>query len=251
MARIMQFALPYWRGLLVTAVAILGASAFAVASPLLLRWAVDRAIGTQIINDVTIVEVSAWLVAVAAMALVGAAVMRGLSMFFQRYLAEWVGQTVAYDLRNRIYERLQTLSFRFHDSAETGQIMVRATQDVEVVRMFINFGGVQLAFTLVLAIATVALMITADWLLTVIVFGFLILICIRSGFVASRLRPIWNDVQESQAQLGTVLQESLSGIRVVKAFGRHEREGEKFGVPPTSSSGAPTTRRWCRRSTCR
>ena len=177
----MAFALPYWRGLLVTAVAILGASAFAVASPLLLRWAVDRAIGTQIINDVTIVEVSAWLVAVAAMALVGAAVMRGVSMFFQRYLAEWVGQTVAYDLRNRIYERLQTLSFRFHDSAETGQIMVRATQDVEVVRMFINFGGVQLAFTLVLAIATVALMLTADWLLTVIVFGFLILICISLG----------------------------------------------------------------------
>ena len=227
----MAFALPYWRGLLVTAVAILGASAFAVASPLLLRWAVDRAIGTQIINDVTIVEVSAWLVAVAAMALVGAAVMRGVSMFFQRYLAEWVGQTVAYDLRNRIYERLQTLSFRFHDSAETGQIMVRATQDVEVVRMFINFGGVQLAFTLVLAVATVALMVTADWLLTVIVFGFLILICIRSGFVASRLRPIWNDVQESQAQLGTVLQESLSGIRVVKAFGRHGHEGKKFGVP--------------------
>ena len=231
MGRIMAFALPYWRGLLVTAVAILGASAFAVASPLLLRWAVDKAIGTQIINDVTIVEVSAWLVAVAAMALVGAAVMRGVSMFFQRYLAEWVGQTVAYDLRNRIYERLQTLSFRFHNSAETGQIMVRATQDVEVVRMFINFGGVQLAFTLVLAIATVALMVTADWLLTAIVFGFLILICIRSGFVASRLRPIWNDVQESQAQLGTVLQESLSGIRVVKAFGRHEHEGEKFGVP--------------------
>ena len=227
----MAFALPYWRGLLVTAVAILGASAFAVASPLLLRWAVDRAIGTQIINDVTIVEVSAWLVGVAAMALVGAAVMRGVSMFFQRYLAEWVGQTVAYDLRNRIYERLQTLSFRFHDSAETGQIMVRATQDVEVVRMFINFGGVQLAFTLVLAVATVALMVTADWLLTVIVFGFLILICIRSGFVASRLRPIWNDVQESQAQLGTVLQESLSGIRVVKAFGRHGHEGKKFGVP--------------------
>ena len=225
----MRFAMPYWRGLLVTAVAVLGAAAFAVASPLLLRWAVDRAIGTEIIADQTIISISAWLVAIAALALVGAAVLRGISMFLQRYLAEWVGQTVAYDLRNAIYERLQTLSFRFHDSSETGQIMVRATQDVEVVRMFINFGGVQLAFTVVLAAATLALMLLADWQLTLIVFGFLAVIAVRSAIVARRLRPIWNDVQESQAQLGTVLQEALSGIRVVKAFGRHAHEGGKFG----------------------
>ena len=228
-ARIMRFAVPYWRGLLVTAVAVLGAAAFAVASPLLLRWAVDRAIGTEIIADQTIISISAWLVAIAALALVGAAVLRGISMFLQRYLAEWVGQTVAYDLRNAIYERLQTLSFRFHDSSETGQIMVRATQDVEVVRMFINFGGVQLAFTVVLAAATLVLMLLADWQLTLIVFGFLAVIAVRSAIVARRLRPIWNDVQESQAQLGTVLQEALSGIRVVKAFGRHAHEGGKFG----------------------
>ena len=227
--RILLFARPYWRGLLVTAISILGAAAFAVASPLLLRWAVDQAIGTEIVGEQTIIAISAWLVAIAALALVGAALLRGISMFLQRYLAEWVGQTVAYDLRNAIYERLQTLSFRFHDASETGQIMVRATQDVEVVRMFINFGGVQLAFTLVLAIATIALMLVADWQLTLIVFGFLTVIAVRSAIVARRLRPIWNDVQESQAQLGTVLQEALSGIRVVKAFGRHEHEGRKFG----------------------
>ena len=225
----MRFAVPYWRGLLITAVAVLGAAAFAVASPLLLRWAVDQASGTEIIADQTIISISAWLVAIAALALVGAAVLRGISMFLQRYLAEWVGQTVAYDLRNAIYERLQTLSFRFHDSSETGQIMVRATQDVEVVRMFINFGGVQLAFTVVLAAATLVLMLLADWQLTLIVFGFLAVIAVRSAIVARRLRPIWNDVQESQAQLGTVLQEALSGIRVVKAFGRHAHEGSKFG----------------------
>ena len=227
--RILLFARPYWRGLLITAISILGAAAFAVASPLLLRWAVDQAIGTELVGDQTIIAISAWLVAIAALALVGAALLRGISMFLQRYLAEWVGQTVAYDLRNAIYERLQTLSFRFHDASETGQIMVRATQDVEVVRMFINFGGVQLAFTLVLAIATIALMLLADWQLTLIVFGFLTIIAVRSAIVARRLRPIWNDVQESQAQLGTVLQEALSGIRVVKAFGRHEHEGRKFG----------------------
>ena len=228
-ARIMRFALPYWRGLLITMAAILATAGFAVATPVLLRWAVDTAIETRIVDGDTIVGVTGWLVAVAGVALIGAAVLRGTTMFIQRYLAEWVGQTVAYDLRNAIYQRLQTLSFRFHDGAETGQIMVRATQDVEVVRMFINFGGVQLTFTVVLTVVTAVLMLTTNWPLTLMIWGILIVIAARSALVARRLRPIWNDVQESQAQLGIVLQEALSGIRVVKAFGRADFEGKKFG----------------------
>ncbi|MYE05831.1 MAG: ABC transporter ATP-binding protein, partial [Chloroflexi bacterium] len=136
LGRVMRFALPYWKGLSVTAIAILATAAFAISTPWLLRWAIDTAISTDIVNGDTVIAITGWLVAVAGLALVGAAVLRGTSMFVQRYLAEWVGQTVAYDLRNAIYQRLQTLSFRYHDGAETGQIMVRATQDVEVVRMF-------------------------------------------------------------------------------------------------------------------
>ncbi|MYJ58864.1 MAG: ABC transporter ATP-binding protein, partial [Chloroflexi bacterium] len=229
LGRVLRFALPYWKGLTVTAVAILAAAGFAIATPVLLRWAIDIAISTNIVNGETVIEITGWLVLVAGLALVGAAVLRGTSMFVQRYLAEWVGQTVAYDLRNAIYQRLQTLSFRYHDGAETGQIMVRATQDVEVVRMFINFGGVQLTFTLVLGVGTLVIMLLINWPLALMVWGIMILIAARSAFVARRLRPIWNDVQESQAQLGTVLQEALSGIRVVKAFGRSEFEGQKFG----------------------
>lgn len=227
--RVLRFALPYWKGLTITAIAILATAGFAMATPWLLRWAIDTAISTNLVEGETVISITGWLVAVAGLALVGAAVLRGASMFVQRYLAEWVGQTVAYDLRNAIYQRLQTLSFRFHDGAETGQIMVRATQDVEVVRMFINFGGVQLTFTLVLGIGTLAIMLAINWQLALMVWAFLMIIAIRSAFVSRRLRPIWNDVQESQAQLGTVLQEALSGIRVVKAFGRAEFEGEKFG----------------------
>jgi ATP-binding cassette subfamily B protein len=227
--RVMRFALPYWKGLTVTAVAILATAAFAIATPWLLQFAVDTAISTEIVNGQTQVAITGWLVAVAGVALVGAALLRGTTMFIQRYLAEWVGQTVAYDLRNAIYQRLQTLSFRFHDGAETGQIMVRATQDVEVVRMFINFGGVQLTFTVVLGVATLIIMLSINWPLALMVWAIMIIISVRSAIVARRLRPIWNDVQESQAQLGTVLQEALSGIRVVKAFGRAEFEGQKFG----------------------
>ena len=171
LGRVLRFALPYWKGLTVTAVAILATAAFAIATPVLLRWAIDIAISTNIVNGETVIEVTGWLVLVAGLALVGAAVLRGTAMFVQRYLAEWVGQTVAYDLRNAIYQRLQTLSFRYHDGAETGQIMVRATQDVEVVRMFINFGGVQLTFTLVLGVGTLVIMLLINWPLALMVWG--------------------------------------------------------------------------------
>ncbi len=227
--RVLRFAAPYRKGLALTALAIGSAVAFMVATPALLRWAVNSALGTTIVDGEVQVDVVPGLVAAAAAALITVALLRGIALFLQRYLAEWIGQTVAYDLRNDIYQRLQTLSFRYHDAAETGQIMVRATADVEVVRMFINFGAVQLTSTLLLAVVTLILMALTNIYLTLIVWAFLVIVIIRSAVVSSRLRPIWTDVQESQAQLGTVLQEALSGIRVVKAFGRAEHEGRKFG----------------------
>ena len=227
--RILRFSLPYWRGLSFTALSLIGTAAFMLATPELMAWAIDSAIGTDIVGDETFVDVSGTLVLVAALALVGAAVLRGLFQFLQSYLAEWVAQTVAYDMRNQIYERLQTLSFRYHDTAETGQIMVRATQDVEVVRMFLNLGGVRLLFTLIIMVAVLALMLVSSWKLALVVWPFLLLIAFRSAVISKTMRPIWMDVQEGQAQLGTVLQEALSGIRVVKAFGREEFEGRKFG----------------------
>ena len=227
--RVLRFAAPYRKGLALTALAIGSAVAFMVATPALLRWAVNSALGTTIVDGEVQVDVVPGLVAAAAAALIVVALLRGIALFLQRYLAEWIGQTVAYDLRNDIYQRLQTLSFRYHDAAETGQIMVRATADVEVVRMFINFGAVQLTSTLLLAVVTLILMALTNIYLTLIVWAFLVIVVIRSAVVSSRLRPIWTDVQESQAQLGTVLQEALSGIRVVKAFGRAEHEGRKFG----------------------
>ena len=88
----MRFALPYWKGLSVTGIAILSTAAFAISTPWLLRWAIDTAISTEIVSGDTVISITGWLVAVAGLALVGASVLRGTSMFVQRYLAEWVGQ---------------------------------------------------------------------------------------------------------------------------------------------------------------
>ena len=227
--RLVRFAGPYRRGLGVTLLAIVATAGFAIATPELLEWAVNTGLGIRVVGGETSVDVDKTVLVVAGLALLGAALLRGLAQFLQAYLAESVAQAVAYDIRNRIYERLQRLSFAYHDDAETGQVMVRATQDVEVVRMFLNLGGVRLLFTSGLIVSILVLMFVTNWKVALVVLPFMLAIAVRSFFIARRLQPLWRDVQDGQAQLGTVLQEALTGIRVVKAFAREPFEGGKFG----------------------
>ena len=230
LARLVRYAVAYKSMLALTLFSMVATAGFAIATPVLLQWAVDTGLGVQVVNDTVQIDVDETLIVVVGLALLGAAALRGLFQFLQSYLAESMGQAVAYDIRTQLYARLQTLSFSYHDESETGQIMVRATQDVEVVRMFLNMGGVRLLFTTTLLFTVMILMFITSWQVTLVAWAFMALIGVRSAYVSRRMRPIWNDVQEGQARLGTVLQEALTGIRVVKAFAREQFEGRKFGV---------------------
>jgi ABC-type multidrug transport system fused ATPase/permease subunit len=154
--------------------------------------------------------------------------LRGLFAYGQGYLSQAVSNLVAYDLRNRLYDHLQTLSFSFHDEAETGQLMSRLTVDIEAVRNFIPLGLLRGLLALVTFGAVTIILFRLDWhlaLITMICVPILILLSVQVG---RRLRPIWLDVQNETGALGTVMQESLSGMRVVKAFAREDFEIAKY-----------------------
>ena len=89
------------------------------------------------------------LLAWMGLAVVAAAILQGLVNYGERLLMEWVGQRTIYDLRNRIYSHLQSLSFSFYDTAQTGQLMSRATADVDQLRRFVSFGIMRLVGNLV------------------------------------------------------------------------------------------------------
>ncbi|MGH7623624.1 MAG: ABC transporter ATP-binding protein, partial [Gemmatimonadaceae bacterium] len=129
-----------------------------------------------------------------------------------------------------IYDHLQRLSFAYHDKAQTGQVMQRATQDVEGIRMFVNMGVIRLVYVAALLVAALVLMFITNWqlaLLSAIFFPPTAFFAIK---MTSTLRPIWLEVQNLQGRIGVVLQENLSGMRVVKAFGREAFERDKFEV---------------------
>ena len=155
---------------------------------------------------------------------------RGLFSLGQMYIGESTSQKLAYDLRNDYFDRLQHLSFAFHDKQSTGSLMSRATADVEGVRMFINMGAIRFGFILAMVIGIAVAMLLTDVKLALVSLSFVPFLGWRAVVTSRTLRRVWMRVQELTGELVAVLQENLTGIRVVKAFAAEEHEKEKFGV---------------------
>jgi ATP-binding cassette subfamily B protein len=227
--RLLGFLRPYLGRTALAVLCIFTAGGAIVAMPQVIRWAIDYGLGLGMQDGQLVATGERHYLFIAAAAIIGAAVVRGVFAYGQTYLSEWIAQRVAYDIRNRIYDRLQRLSYAYHDQQQTGQLMSRATQDVEAVRWFIGMGVLRGFYVIALLAAVLVLMLFSNWKLTLVVWAFLPLIAWRSAVMALTLRPVWMNIQEGLARMTSVLQEALTGARVVKAFGREDYESEKFG----------------------
>ncbi len=220
-----------WRhrwGLFLTTVGLIGSTAMVVVTPKLVGWAVD--VGLGIDADTGAANGDTRTLLVAGLLLTLAALARGAFVYLQQYQGERVSQAVAYDFRNDIYDHLQRLSYAYHDDAQIGQIMSRATQDVEGVRFFVSMGLIRMVYVVVLVGISAWLMILTNPLVAAVGLAFVPIVAIQAAWNSLRLRPVWLLVQDLQGQLSTILQENLTGQRVVKAFGRAHFEERKFDV---------------------
>jgi len=201
-------------------VALIGSSAFALMVPRLLGTTVDEVLGGG--------EFSAMLKLAGLILLVNA--LRGAFAYGQTYLSEWTGQLVAYDIRNAIFGKLQRLSFSYHDERQTGDQMSRATADVEGIRNFVQGGLLRAVQILLLVFGAAGILFITNWRLALIGLAFVPIVAYRSAVVSLSLRQIWNYVLRTTGKMTTVMQENLSGVRVVRAFGAQKYEIEKFDV---------------------
>src|SRR5512138_2292101 len=165
---------------------------------------------------------------IALVALVIFATLRGIFSFLQAFWAEKNSQSVAYDLRNDLYAKIQRLSFSYHDKNQTGQLMVRATDDVEKVRLFIGQGLLQLVGALILIIGTIIILFSSSVSLAWTAMPILPVAIVLFGIFASLSQPMFIKVQQKLSYLNTVLQENLAGIKVIKAFTREKEQQTKF-----------------------
>ncbi len=168
----------------------------------------------------------------ALLAAVGAiivfAALRGLFAFLQVFWAERNSQSVAFDLRNDLFAKIQRLSFSYHDRNQTGQLMVRATDDVEKVRLFIGQGLLQLVGALVLITGTLIIMFTSNAQLALAALPILPVALVMFMFFGTISQPLFMQVQLRLSALNTLLQENLAGIRVIKAFTREPQQQAGF-----------------------
>ncbi|MGZ9234647.1 MAG: ABC transporter ATP-binding protein [Anaerolineales bacterium] len=165
---------------------------------------------------------------IAAIAIVGFAALRGVFSFLQAFWAEKNSQAVAYDLRNDLYAKIQNLSFSYHDKNQTGQLMIRATDDVEKVRLFIGQGLLQLLGALILLSGTVIILFSSNAALAWTAMPILPIAIVLFVIFASISQPLFIKVQQKLSYLNTVLQENLAGIKVIKAFTREKEQQKKF-----------------------
>jgi ABC-type multidrug transport system fused ATPase/permease subunit len=215
--RLLGFLRPHRRGVVASIVLAAFAMALQVAIPPLTGAAIDRIrhhdqAGLQTLG----------------IAILGAGVLRLGFSVARRLIAGRVSLGIEYDLRNLVYRHLQGLELAFFDSQQTGQLMSRATVDLQSVRFFLGYGLVfiiQSALTLVLAAAVMLATNPGLAALSLWPVPFVVLIAARYGRVS---RPALQEVQQRIAELTADAEENISGIRIVKAFAREELQLRRF-----------------------
>lgn len=180
------------------------------------------------IIDSGIVERRADLLIGGALALVGVAIAGGLMQFAQGYLSARASNGAAFAMRGAIFDKLQRLSFSWHDTAQTGQLVTRVTSDVDLVREFVGGGLVQAVSALILLAGAMAFLLAMNWQLALVAFITIpATVYVLLRFVV-RLGPTFRASQQRLAALNAVLQENVAGARIVKIFVREPYEAERY-----------------------
>ncbi|WP_145408887.1 ABC transporter ATP-binding protein [Paenibacillus xylanexedens] len=196
------------------------ATALGLVYPNLLRILIDNVIIPRNFEDVPIL----------ALTVLGVVVLKAGMQFLHGFFGGRLGNFLAYRLRNACYEKLQFLSFRYYDTAKTGDLMSRLTGDLEAIRNFIGFGFAQILNMVLMVVFGAIMMMTMSWQLTLYT-----LICIPLlAFVAlrfeSRIHPAFQEMRLALSSLTTAVQENITGVRTVKSFAREPYEVEKFST---------------------
>ncbi|WP_379160746.1 ABC transporter ATP-binding protein [Paenibacillus sp. sgz5001063] len=204
--------------LILSIVCLAAATAVGLITPNLLR---------RLIDDV-IVPMKFTEVPVLALSVLAVVFVKACLQFAHGFFGGRLGNFLAYRLRNACYEKLQFLSFRYYDTAKTGDLMSRLTGDLEAIRLFIGFGFAQLLNVFFMVLFGSIMMFTINWqltLVTLITMPFLAAVAFR---FESKIHPAFQEMRLALSSLTTAVQENVTGVRTVKSFAREAYEVEKF-----------------------
>ena len=211
-------------------------TAFNSLTPQIIRMTVDSIIGSE--------ELPGWFTALglqrllqgdtarvlllAAAAVLAAAILSGVFSFLARINTARASENAIKSLRDALYGHIQKLPFSWHTAHQTGEIIQRCTSDVEVIRNFVSAQMVEVFRIVFLIVMTMAIMFSMNVKISLVVAVFIPIIALYSFFFSSKISKRFMDADIAEGRLSSTVQENLTGVRVVRAFGRENFEIERF-----------------------
>lgn len=218
--RLLGYLRPYWQQTTVAYISMAVATLINLFIPQIIKRAIDNGLASR--NAQALFWAGGLILAIA--------VVRGIVAFGQRFYGEWLSHRVAYDLRNHFYGRVQHLPFAFHDRAKTGDLMSRATGDITETERFAGIGLMDLMAVSFLLVGVVIAMFNENAHLTLLVLPAMLVLVATALYFGNMMRPLFKKIQEQMGELSGVMQESMTGIGLVKAYAREPHELQKFDV---------------------
>jgi ABC-type multidrug transport system fused ATPase/permease subunit len=218
--RLFGYLQPYRLLVALIAVLLLFTTAGDLVIPRILGWTIDVGLASRDMG----------LVIRYCLILLGVAGLKSLFAYVQGICHALVGENVVRDLRDQLYARLQRLSFSYFTTMPTGDIMSRLTSDLEAVEEFVSWGFVLFLMVILNFVTTFVMLLVLDWHLTLAIVAPVPFLGLVVFLFNRRVGPAWDAIREQMGKLTSVLQEAVSGVRVVKAFAREPHEVTKFGA---------------------
>ncbi len=216
--RLLGFLRPYRWSLVISTLLAIASQGAGIGVLVLTGVVVDELRGDRDTRRLTLL--------IAAILAVGVA--KALLMVGRRFISGRQALGVEWDMRDALYARLLRLSFGFYDRHQTGQLMSRATVDLQTVRFFLGYGLIFFAQHLVTIVSVTAVLFVYEWRLALIAVAITPLI-VGVAYRYSRVsHPVLRDVQQKLADVATVAEESIVGVHVVKSFAQEERRQRRF-----------------------
>jgi ABC-type multidrug transport system fused ATPase/permease subunit len=216
--RLLGFLKPYKWSLVVSIVLAIGSQAAAVAIAFITGSGLEHALRAGDRGTI-------WKYGLAILAF---GLIRSLLMMGRRLISGRQALGVEFDMRNAMYAKLQRLSFRFYDRHQTGQLMSRATVDLQAVRFFLGYGLIFFFQHVTTIIGVTVVMFVVDWRLALAATAITPLIVIVAYRYSSISHPVLRDVQQKMADVATVAEESIVGVHVVKSFAQERKRSGQF-----------------------
>lgn len=216
--RILAYLGPYKRRVVLGYIALTISVGMQLLTPRLVEYVIDRGLTRPNYHAVTVGSLT--------IIIVGATL--GIFTYARSYIFQYLAERVSYDVRNELYQHMQRLSFSFFDTAHTGQLMSRATEDVNSIRRFLMMSLRSIIQSLGMLIVITTILVLTDWKLALISMSVMPILIFTALYFGKTIRPKFLAVQQQFGVMTNVMQENLSGARVVRAFAREEDENRKF-----------------------